>query len=527
VRIISPDGERFGVPSGIGRIIPGFGATIAADGDRVAISNPRDGSGFGFGSGAVYLFKRSGLNWFLESKVVASDKFGGLYFGVGPSGGPGTQPLTGVDGLEGGIDLADRVLVVGTMFGHNVLGRPKESPLGTQTGVAYVFERESTRWRETARLTGEFWPRRAQFTNFGAAVATDGRTVLVASKWGGEVQGPAIYAFEKRPGPLGTDVWTEVAQLPWQDQQPVFVSGDWAASGTTLFARVGGEWIPFDTLPGKAEGFDGKKLLTSTPTEIFVLVEEGGTLVVDDSYPNPANSPPGLPAWVARTDRWTILGGPTCRWNLPQDSGGGATIFSRSGGVWTPTPWKAPDGHPCDRYGKEVEIDGDLAYIAAPGEEDAEGAVYVVSLSGKGCGTLSFDMQSGEPWDDATLRRPNGGRQILQLDAGPEHAGRMYLLVGSRSGTSPGIALRSWRLPLNLDPYFKRTVGQANMGPFTNNLGVLDGEGRATVTFELPRFYDPALADLYHHAFVVFAPTKGFVHVSNAVNLRVLAGLHF
>jgi hypothetical protein len=89
----------------------------------------------------------------------------------------------------------------------------------------------------------------------------------------------------------------------------------------------------------------------------------------------------------------------------------------------------------------------------------------------------------------------------------------------------PGVSIDGgMTLPLNIDPYYLLALGYPNTPLFTNSLGVLDLEGRASASINLPPGLDPSLAGLtLHHAYVVLAfpgPTLAFA--SNAVPLTLI-----
>src|SRR4030095_5489084 len=77
-----------------------------------------------------------------------------------------------------------------------------------------------------------------------------------------------------------------------------------------------------------------------------------------------------------------------------------------------------------------------------------------------------------------------GQEQYLALDAGPANAGRVYRCLCSLSGTSPLTPLPvGGMLPLHLDSYLHWTYDHPNTSILQNSFGVLDANGRATVTF--------------------------------------------
>ncbi|MFQ5505597.1 MAG: FG-GAP-like repeat-containing protein, partial [Planctomycetota bacterium] len=102
-----------------------------------------------------------------------------------------------------------------------------------------------------------------------------------------------------------------------------------------------------------------------------------------------------------------------------------------------------------------------------------------------------------------SLSISGGGIQLLSLDAGPGQAGNPYLVLGSMTGTHPGIRLGPVILPLHLDAYTFLTLRMPNIPPFLRTLGLLDASGKAQAAFVMPRGLPPSLAGLeLNHAFV-------------------------
>ena len=113
------------------------------------------------------------------------------------------------------------------------------------------------------------------------------------------------------------------------------------------------------------------------------------------------------------------------------------------------------------------------------------------------------------------------------MAAGPAQGGQAFLLLGSGSGTSPGLGLGVHHLPLNPDPYFDFTLLLPNTSPLSGSLGLLDAKGVPIVPVELsvaPQSIPPQLAGLtLDHAYVVldaFGP-GGILAVSPAVSLTL------
>ena len=115
-----------------------------------------------------------------------------------------------------------------------------------------------------------------------------------------------------------------------------------------------------------------------------------------------------------------------------------------------------------------------------------------------------------------------GGVQSLIMMA-PVPSG-LYLLLGSTSGTSPGITSGGFVVPLNYDSYMLHSAVAPNTPPLSGSFGALTptaGQGLASATFTLPASFDPALVGLtLHHAYVTIGLLSGQVtSVSNAVPL--------
>ena len=118
----------------------------------------------------------------------------------------------------------------------------------------------------------------------------------------------------------------------------------------------------------------------------------------------------------------------------------------------------------------------------------------------------------------------SGGVQNFVYSLGPKHAGELYFLLGSASGTEPGIPVESWTLPLNLDAYLQFTA-KATGFPLSGSVGVFDSTGFATAQLTLPPGLSPSLVGTQlHHAYLTIDFTGiPFVQlVSNACPLDLL-----
>ncbi len=116
-----------------------------------------------------------------------------------------------------------------------------------------------------------------------------------------------------------------------------------------------------------------------------------------------------------------------------------------------------------------------------------------------------------------------GGAQDLNIDAGSAQRRDSYLVIGSATGTAPGITFRGFPLHLILDGYTSFTLSAPNTPPLTASLGVLDGSGRATARFSLPPGSPPVLQgiQLYHVVLVFDTGSATLQLASNPVALTL------
>ncbi len=124
-------------------------------------------------------------------------------------------------------------------------------------------------------------------------------------------------------------------------------------------------------------------------------------------------------------------------------------------------------------------------------------------------------------WEDATTISISGGGSIgFDMITGSAHAGDWHLLLGSASGTEPGVVLDGIPTPLNVDGWFLMMLSNPNTFPFANTASTLNGDGKSTASFTIPGgVVPPVLAGLQlDHGFLVIDDvTMDVLHASNPV----------
>lgn len=156
--------------------------------------------------------------------------------------------------------------------------------------------------------------------------------------------------------------------------------------------------------------------------------------------------------------------------------------------------------------------------VSAAGDVNRDGIQDVMFSIGFRPGSVRVFSSSDLPLVSTSHILDFGQSNGLRLAAGAAQAGRLYLIVGSASGTRPGLQIGSLHLPLNFDSYTNLTLMGVGPPLFQGFLGVLSSSGTATAAWKKPPVTLPPLQ--LHHAFAVFGPT-GLIMTSNAVPLWV------
>ncbi len=433
-----------------------------------------------------------------------------------------------------------------------VVGAPDHGELGTK-GAAYVFERQTDgTWAETAKLLPpeEAWA-------FGWSIDIVGDRIAVGAKGAsalGDGKGRVVIfeydgtAWVKRTTIKPTisvagDGFGASLDLE-QDRLVVGAPYLWVGSGNS-------EGLAFVYEPQAAIGAPWSQKAVLSPPELTSVDMFGYDVSLDGNR--------------------LVVGAP--QFDQPTFLGGAAFVYDLQGSVWTQTATLAPaDLPPITYFGWGVDLEGNRIVVgaqsdngAAPGggaaylfEEGAQGWSEVQKFYGSGTGasdTFGYrvDLEgseilvgaphatSGPPdpgsahlflldspgpsllADGPSVSLTLGGSQTLELGACLEHAGDLYVLAGSATGTRPGFAFAGFDVPLNLDAYFLHTLTQPGF-PLTAPIGVFDAFGRAHASFALPAGFEPTLAGLtLHHAYAVLDPaTLALEAVSPAVPVALL-----
>ena len=392
----------------------GFGRSVSVSGTTVLVGAGDQDVGTASGQGSAYVFVRTLLFgnpvWTQQAKLVASD---------------GAE----LDRFGTASDLDGDLTAVGA-YSHG------------SDGAVYVFSRTGSNWTQEARLTQtdgttDDW--------LGWSVAIDGNRLVAGAPFHHASWQGAAYVYQ-RGSLFGQPVWFFVQKL----QPPTPESGDrfgWSVDIQGNRVAVGSIEDPF-----------------ADPGKVYVFEDDGAGYDFIDVIDSPNPLSGGHFGASVALDGDRLLVGE----HAEQAGGvldvGTAYLFEPfpifGSTIWIDTAsFEALDEASDDGYGRAVGLSGDTAMVGAPFDDDwgtSSGGAWLFSVSGSGCPALLTEP----PF----VRVATGGDQEFRLDAGPAHAGALYLILGSASGTSPGTPAIPPPLvwPLNFDPYFNYLLSNPN-----------------------------------------------------------------
>jgi hypothetical protein len=302
-----------------------FGSTVAIAGDIAIVGAPADdvvttiAPFANANQGSAYVFVRSGQSWVFQQQLTAADGAAGDAFGCA-------------------VALSGETAIIGAS-GHSVGGNANQ-------GAAYVFTRSGTTWTQQQQLTV---PDGAIADNFGCSVAISGETALVGANQddvGTNLDQGSAYVFTRS----GT-IWTLQQQLLATDGAANDRFG-WGVAISGETALVGANHRDVGTNADQGAAYVFTRSGTTWAQQQQLIASDGAA---GDRF--------GYA--VALVGETAVVGAPFDDVGTKADQGS-ATVFVRSGAVWTQQQQlTAADGGINDDFGYAVALDGELALIGA------------------------------------------------------------------------------------------------------------------------------------------------------------------
>jgi FG-GAP repeat len=374
----------------------GYWMSISADNTRVAISSSRADNGGIVGSGAIYIFRRTGSSWVLEQRILppapaANDLFGirvsmssdATRFVASASGETSNTLITAgvahvyyrdsgstVWTLEATLTAADQA--TGDQFGYTAVisgdgntifsgARGVNNGATIDVGAAYVFRRTGTTWTQQQKLFASI---QAASDLFGSYLDCnyDGTVLVVGSPSGDSTVENSGVAFVFRYN--GTQFVEEQRLFP---NTPV-ASG---AFGQSMCVSESGNRI---VITSPAVGTNGRIHVFHRPGNVWLLEQ-----LIEDNEASGSRNP------LINADGTRIVVG-IRNGNISGVVGGKVNVYDRSENTWVKTgSLSSSDYQVGDNFGFNVAVsdDGTYIFVGATGEDPGgvsnAGAVYVFS----------------------------------------------------------------------------------------------------------------------------------------------------
>jgi len=314
-----------------------------------------------------------------------------------------------------------------------VIGSPGFQDIGTDSGVAYIFQRgaaDPNSWRQVVKLVASD---RGANDIFGLSVAISGDTVVVGAEHHDDLgfASGAAYIFERHLG--GLDNWGQIAELTASDGEKDDRFGRGVAiSGDTVVIGASGDDV--GTSSGSAYIFERHFGGPNSWGQVAKINASNGVGIMGFGS-------------VTKISGDTIVVGASRDGELGDDSGA-AYVFQRD--ATNPSSWGqvakllASDGASHDGFGGSVAISGDTVVVGAMYDDDIgpeSGSAYIFERDaggsdnwgqvlhltapdgmtrmyfGESVGIADDRVVVGSIWDD-DLGSKSGSAYIFQRDAG-------------------------------------------------------------------------------------------------------------
>jgi len=400
-----------------------FGQAVSLDGDRIMVGAPGD-DGAKLISGSVYVFEFDGSHWLEIDKITANDESIGAKFGTSVS-------------LQ-----ADRVLI-GSIGGQD----SNESA----TGAAYVFDFDGMVWNQTEKLLANNGQANDQF---GYSVSLMGDTALVGARndvnSNGALAG-SVYVFDH-----GGNGWTQSQVILAPDGSAddsfgesisteankmmigasnVFENGQYGA--VYFYQKIGSTWEFGQKLYGSHGGGVGTSIHLSGDQALMgasrestngpqagaaYLFEFNGVSWIESQFllANQGDGSDYFGSAVGLSGDWMIIGAFSDDEN--GDGAGAAYSFNLQDQDWTEIQKLLPQaGAIDDEFGNAISLNGNQVLVAASYDD----------VNGRNSGAVYYYEHDGIGWNLIQKLLPDDGDALDYFGNSIDFAGNQAFIGAS------------------------------------------------------------------------------------------------
>ncbi len=414
-----------------------FGHAIAIDGDTLVIgayledSNVNTISNGGtasvdnstLNSGAVYVYRRSGVNWSQEAYLKPPNNRANHLFGhtVAISGN------TIVVGAPG--ESSSQATVTNGTTASNDNSAP-------DSGAVYVYKRTGSTWSQEAYVKP---PNPESYDNFGFSVAISGDTIIVGARNEDSNQNTITNGAGASNDNSASDsgaafvytrvgvIWTQEAYIKAANAKAgdnfghsVSVSGDTILIGARFedsnqnFITNGANAPSDSMLPNSGAAYVYRRYSGIWIQEAFLKAPNPDT----DSFFGHSVAISGdtivVGAFQEDSNQTTVSNGPFIGANNFSIDSGGAYVFKRGGTTWAHEAYLKPtNAQAFDGFGFSVAINGDTILVGAYQEDSnqtttSSGSIASPDNSLTDSGAAYLFKRTGISWSQtAYIKSPN------------------------------------------------------------------------------------------------------------------------
>ncbi len=369
-----------------------FGNSVSLSGDTLAVGAPFEGP---YGSGAVYLFTRTGTVWTQQQKLKTATT--------------GTNQLFGYT-----VSLSGDTVAIGAVQDYSnatgINGDPTDQSAPV-SGAVYIFTRNGTTWTQQAYIKAS---NTASFDRFGSSVSVSGDTLAVGAIYeasnakgvnGDQANNSATYSGAVYVFTRSGTTWSQQAYIKASNTAAnSFFGSSVALSGETLAVGAYGE-------SSNATGVNGDQNNVLAPSSGAVYIFTRATTTwSQQAYIKASNTAANAYFGTSVSlSNDTLAVGATGessgsagvngdQYNASAPTSGAAYIFTRTGTGWTQQVYiKASNPDTLDVFGSGLALSGDTLAVGATNEASSatgvnrnqadnsmgnSGAVYVFTRSG-------------------------------------------------------------------------------------------------------------------------------------------------
>lgn len=427
-----------------GGVDDNFGSSVSLSGDTLAvgalgedsaqttITNGTSASSdnLSLGSGAVYIYKRTGVNWTQEAYIKASNSNTNDNFGAS-------------------VSISGETLAVGATGEDNnqsIITNGSSAPYGTgssNSGAIYIYKRLGTSWTQEAYIkttnngAGDIIGNNVSLSGDNLAVGSNqedsNQTTITngleASSDNSNSNSGAVYIYKRVGVSWAQEAYIKAVNNNALDNfsNAISLSGDTLAVGSyqedSIQTTITNGTSASSDNSASASGavYIYKRTGSSWGQEAYIKAVNNHSSFYFGSSVSLSGNTLGVGVYNESSDQNTITNGSTASSNVLSGSSGAVYVYKRIGTNWSQEAYiKAVNNGVNDNFGFSLSVSGDTIAVGAYGEDSSQttitnGASASSDNSSSSSGAVYVYRNNARPFDPVELRVSTFGSSSLTL----------------------------------------------------------------------------------------------------------------